>query len=144
MTRHDQRHLLNGTAMLGLVGLIGLLVLGGCRDESYTTVGEDTVIGTEPGSIVNLEGDVERVYSDGFRLDPEDGIINSDGVLVVPPSLAEMPIEGSEVRVRGTLQEMMVKEVESELGFDWAEYEVDFEERDVVVAQAMKITELVD
>ena len=130
--------------MLGLIGLIGLLVLGGCRDESYTTVGEDTVIGTEPGAIVNLEGDVERVYSDGFRLDPEDGIINSDGVLVVPPSLAEMPIEGSEVRVRGTLQEMMVKEVESELGFDWAEYEVDFEERDVVVAQAMKITELVD
>jgi hypothetical protein len=144
MTRDDQRHLLNGTAMLGLIGLIGLLVLGGCRDESYTTVGEDTVIGTEPGSIVNLEGDVERVYSDGFRLDPEDGIINSDGVLVVPPSLAEMPIEGSEVRVRGTLQEMMVKEVESELGFDWAEYEVDFEERGVVVAQAMKITELVD
>lgn len=123
---------------------LGLVLTLGCREKEYATVAEDTILGTPPGALVDLEGDVERVYPDGFRLDPEAGLINASGVLVILPEGEIMPPQGSEVRVTGEVREVTVAELENDFGFDWTSYEVDFEEEKIVLAEAVRITELID
>lgn len=131
---------MNATTLWTLVAAPALLALAtSCRTKDYATTAEDTVVGVEPGAEVDLIGEVKQVYGTAFELNPDQGVVNANEVLVVAPNPAAIPAEGDRIRVRGTLDMMLLPEVEESFDLDGAQIEVDFETEELVVAEAVSL-----
>lgn len=96
------------------------------------------------GRTVSLNGEVDTIYSpDVFLLDQELAVIGDELLVVTRDTLPEgandaipNPLDDSDlVTVTGTVQSMLLTEVEREFDVDFdPEFEVEYEQRPVLVA----------
>lgn len=134
--------------LLGVAALAAIAALGiGCDDDDSEIEGAHTAIdviehGVESGEEITMSGEVEEVYESGaFTLDYDRGMSNAE-ILVVPSADLELlPTESDEVVIEGTVDRMTIAEIEREFGWDWNDYEVDFDTNSIVVADALVVTD---
>ncbi|NJK89239.1 MAG: hypothetical protein HC923_07425 [Myxococcales bacterium] len=140
-----RKSIIKSFTFLALAGGMSGAALTGCDSWRDRDVDEVSTRSVEPygeDGHITLHGDVEETYASGaFRLDIEEGLNAGEEVLVIPPTGAPPMVEQSEVRVVAK-----VRDIDADLfedTFDWT-WELDYEEdfgRDVIVAEAVTVTE---
>lgn len=108
------------TAALGW----GLLISGCNKQESVQKGGAEpgeVAEGEVPaGNTVSVTGEIEKRYDDHtFTMSGEDELLSSDLAVVSRKPLPPEAVEGTRLKVTGTVSKIGVIEVEKEVGWDF-------------------------